>query len=684
MNKDDAEKFLAALDPTAERWTFQTFDDDRDRKNEKLTHIIHGSLSECWAELVNLNDQGAGIFVTVNETDFKGRATDNIVRIRSLFVDLDGAPLEPVLANGRKPHVVVESSKDRWHAYWLVTDFPKDKDRFRDSQKALIEAFDSDPAIHDLPRVMRLPGFTHSTTKKGIKTQPFLSRVVSIREGDPYGPTDFLPLVDDREQRKPLPQWLRDLCKEHVGCGVSTDPSDLPDPVDAKKIKAAVAAVDPYINNQTRFEIGCALYTELGDELGFKVWDLWSFDESEKYKPDFMISKWKSIVEGNYAYTAGTIFHYADEADPGWRRRYDDRRDDSKGGGTRGIILTNAEFVGSYVPPDYLFDGLMVRHNLFGLTGPTNAGKTAIALLMSALVVTGRWLGNMEVVQGKVLFLSGENPDDARMRWIKLCEEMAIPKEDADNIYWIPGRFSLKNTYKQVEDEAAKHGPFNLVCIDSAAAFYEGDDENSNAQFGRYAAVELRAMTEVNGRPSVLVLCHPVKNCNIDCLQPRGGGAFVAELDSNLVVVPKSETPKVSELHWHVKHRGVDFAPIPFKITPGTSEQIKDSKGRLIWTVTAQPMTRQEAEAADDIGNKRQDELLLAMLGNPRATLEALARACGWFYKSGEPNKSMANRTMKDLEAQRLVTCEAHCWELTAKGKKAAEAAKVKKASEPF
>jgi hypothetical protein len=91
-------------------------------------------------------------------------------------------------------------------------------------------------------------------------------------------------------------------------------------------------------------------------------------------------------------------------------------------------------------------------------------------------------------------FLSGENPDDVRMRWIKLCEEMEIPKEQADNVYWIAGRFSLKDTHKQVAAEAAAHGPFNLVSIDSAAAFYEGDDENSNTQFGKYAGVELRAM----------------------------------------------------------------------------------------------------------------------------------------------------------------------------------------------
>jgi hypothetical protein len=45
-----------------------------------------------------LNDRGAGVFVVINETDGKGRRNENITRVRSQFVDLDGAPLAPVMA----------------------------------------------------------------------------------------------------------------------------------------------------------------------------------------------------------------------------------------------------------------------------------------------------------------------------------------------------------------------------------------------------------------------------------------------------------------------------------------------------------------------------------------------------------------------------------------------------------
>ena len=100
------------------------------------------------------------------------------MRVRALFVDLDGAPLEPVLNSGLpKPHIVVESSPGKFHVYWLVADVaPKD---FTACQKALAERCNGDD-VSDPPRVMRLPGFIH---RKGA---PFRSRIVSIRKAPPY------------------------------------------------------------------------------------------------------------------------------------------------------------------------------------------------------------------------------------------------------------------------------------------------------------------------------------------------------------------------------------------------------------------------------------------------------------------------------------------------------------------
>ncbi len=170
-----AASFLQLLDPSG-IFTFQTFDDDKTRKDNRLARVFHGTLDQHAAALTRLQLQGAGVFVMVNRGDgivHAGnktcRAAASVVAVRSLFVDLDGAPLEPVLA-GLRPDIVVESSPKRWHAYWLTDDCPLDQFTMR--QKQIAALYRGDSAVSDLPRVMRLPGFFHQ------KEEPFVTHVV--------------------------------------------------------------------------------------------------------------------------------------------------------------------------------------------------------------------------------------------------------------------------------------------------------------------------------------------------------------------------------------------------------------------------------------------------------------------------------------------------------------------------
>ena len=177
-----AEAFLQALDPSG-IFTFQTFADDKERPGaRKLARVFHGKFCEHKQALANLNQQGAGVFVMVNEGDgiIKSgaktcRKNENVTRIRAFYVDLDGAPIEPVLAADPPPDIIVETSPVRWHAYWLVEGCPIES--FSSYQDALIGKFNSDPNVKEACRVMRLPGFDHHKT-----CTPFRSRLIKPLE----------------------------------------------------------------------------------------------------------------------------------------------------------------------------------------------------------------------------------------------------------------------------------------------------------------------------------------------------------------------------------------------------------------------------------------------------------------------------------------------------------------------
>ncbi len=159
-NEADLLRFLSALAPEG-NLTFQTFAESENAKKAPYLHskILHGSLAKHLKTLTSKNQKGAGIFVMVNQGDGKGRKEQNVKKVRALFVDLDGAPLKPVEDALIPPSIVVETSPNRYHAYWLVRDMPINA--FKAAQKALAEKFGGDPKVCDLPRVMRLPAFLH-------------------------------------------------------------------------------------------------------------------------------------------------------------------------------------------------------------------------------------------------------------------------------------------------------------------------------------------------------------------------------------------------------------------------------------------------------------------------------------------------------------------------------------------
>ncbi len=195
---DEARRFLNALAGN-EVVTFQTFDDTPDRKDLTRARIMHGPLDQHAPELARLNLAGAGVFVTVNRTDGRGRKFENITGIRAVFVDQDGSPLKPVEQAAIMPHLVVESSPGKYHAYWPVKDCGLSQ--FGPLQKSLAQRFDGDPKVCDLPRVMRLPGFYH------CKGEPFQTRILSIRDTAPYSLDQLVSglglIIDPPQQPRP-------------------------------------------------------------------------------------------------------------------------------------------------------------------------------------------------------------------------------------------------------------------------------------------------------------------------------------------------------------------------------------------------------------------------------------------------------------------------------------------------
>lgn len=195
----EAERFIAALAGSADApVTFQTFDDDANRRKELAerlramgrpvqdawARVRHGTLEQHWQELVDVNANGGGVFVMVNQGD--GRVHDgqrtcrtdaSVNALRALFVDDDSGELTPQSLE-LTPSIIVKSRRGL-HAYWLLRRGEPLK-AFSPAQEALAAALATD-RIKDLARVLRVPGFLHQKDRKA----PFMVHLVQVTSPAP-------------------------------------------------------------------------------------------------------------------------------------------------------------------------------------------------------------------------------------------------------------------------------------------------------------------------------------------------------------------------------------------------------------------------------------------------------------------------------------------------------------------
>ena len=331
-------------------------------------------------------------------------------------------------------------------------------------------------------------------------------------------------------------------------------------------------------------------------------------------------------------------------------------------------ILTAQQFIDGFVAPDFIIDDIVQRGYIYSLTGRTGDGKTALMLSMGIAVATGKPFGGKKTEEGRVVYLAGENPDDIRARFIMMCEGM----EELPDIYFIAGSFDIEETMHNLQKKVQEIGGADLVFVDTSAAYFQGDEENSNTQLGNWAR-RLRELCDLSGKPTVIVGCHPTKSARQKSdLLPRGGGAFLAEVDGNLCCL--SDDRETTELHWTGKLRGPGFEPLSFQMDRKTSEKVQDKKGRLIPSVMAVHIDDQQVKKSHVDRISDEDGVLEAMRQYPNGSLADWAKQLGWFLKDGEPYKTKVSRCLENLVNDKLVTKNRKGYELTAAGEKEADA----------
>ena len=480
-NLEAAAKFLNALDPDREAtFCFQTFDDSGETRKD-LVRVLHGTLEQRAQELANLNARGAGVFVAINETKGPSRKAADVTRVRAVFADFDDETRDNLSAINAAllPHIIVESSPGKHHAYWLTGDLPLDS--FRDMQTRLIEHFGSDKSVKDLSRVMRLPGFVHGKNP----AEQFTTRLIKCCGALPYTAEQLAEAFPIKEGHKTTPERPESSAR-------ATPPplDDLSLEGDLACLRDVLARLPPAACDEYRdwITVGMVCHHETqGHPVGFELWDGWS-KQSGKYNAGLMRSKWESFAAPVATpLTIASLEWMAGQADR--VQTWDGAQDEPP------TLVQSVDVAGIFTdpsdPPAFIWGGLIPRGEVTLLAAHGGTGKSLLALLLQVLMATGarEFLGR-PLTPGRALFVSGEDGTAIiRHRLGFLCRKLeADPVEvaqtlsvvditEAPEFYVEEGRGL--GVLTPVYNEVAEHiraGGFDLVVLDNASDLFAGKE----------------------------------------------------------------------------------------------------------------------------------------------------------------------------------------------------------------
>ncbi|WP_271673199.1 bifunctional DNA primase/polymerase [Bradyrhizobium sp. CCBAU 51627] len=482
-----------------------------------------------------------------------------------------------------------------------------------------------------------------------------------------------------------VPEFVLDFCKRA--------------PVEAPVAKVGtfdrgdVATLVNWLNERDGFDsyddwcqLGMALRAEFGDDGKL----LWALSHNDTVTPDVIETKWRSFATDAKpgAVTLATFMRRAH--DLGWTGKVRQSVASMFGGVAQlatlpaiaspplapGVPLPSIDqdddlptpelcfpenFGDDFRPPSYLIDGILQRRFCYSMTAQTGTGKTAIGLLFAAHVATGEALGARRVKRGWVLYFAGENPDDVKARWFGLCGEMRIdPKKT--NVIFVYGVTPLSKTAERIARKLAERGvSLSFVVVDTAAAYFEGDNDNDNVQAGNHART-LRSLVNLPGEPCVMVLCHPTKNAKeIGDMVPRGGGAFLNEVDGNLGAARVSTTIAMQTVG---KFRGPELSPIHFGLhVVRDHPRLVDEDGRPMPTVVAHIVSEAGAAAQAAESETAEIQMLRDIGDHPGDATRKRAARLGCHHDT------VASR-IKRLVSRKMVDDSGFKLKLTSKGEK--------------
>ncbi len=213
----------------------------------------------------------------------------------------------------------------------------------------------------------------------------------------------------------------------------------------------------------------------------------------------------------------------------------------------RGMDASAKRFFDSFAPAGeieadlnrpYLIKGWFDKGMVSVLYGPSNVGKTFLALDIAHAVSSGKSWGGCRVRQAPVMYVAAEGGAGINAR---------IAALDSPQFWLCPLDVSFQNHEGDatalagaINEMEATHGPFGMIIIDTVAKAMSGADENSSVDMGHFIkCIEtLKAKTTAH----IMLVHHTGKDSGKGA---RGHSSLRAAVDTEIELTKEDSNPVI-------------------------------------------------------------------------------------------------------------------------------------------
>lgn len=349
------------------------------------------------------------------------------------------------------------------------------------------------------------------------------------------------------------------------------------------------------------------------------------------------------------------------------------------------LLLDAEEVLASLAPQDMLIESILDTNTVTIVSGDSNSGKTTVLQYLALQIARGDLFAKKKTRQGIVLWIAGEDIDNAKFRMAAMYEEYGLdPADFRDSFYLLPQPIAVLDAdsmlalHDLIRSRIGQSQHLALVVVDSKSVNWGGSDENSNDENAQFIAAVRKFLIAPFGNPSVLITHHLTKHREKETRTSRGGGALINNADHEWRFEMNQEA-RISLMMPGSKVRMERWPEVRFSIKTVTLPESKypqlvNNFGEMPKVSVADPVN-QYSRSMKQLSMDGDMRALLAKLaalrtaGAPHGTTE-LARELGWVDGANDPDYRKAKRVLENAVKQKLAVKKGKNYGVTDAGKR--------------